>query len=65
MQNHPVHTHGAEEMVVMLDGHVDLEINGIRYEGKPGDIYFVASDDPHTLFTRGDTPSRYFAFQWR
>ena len=65
VQNHPVHTHGAEEMVVMLEGHVDLEINGIRYEGKPGDVYFVASGDPHTLFTRGDQPSRYFAFQWQ
>ena len=65
VQNHPVHTHGAEEMVIMLDGLVDLEINGIRYEGKPGDVYFIAAMDPHTLFTKGDKPSRYFAFQWR
>ncbi|WED66636.1 cupin domain-containing protein [Synoicihabitans lomoniglobus] len=65
VQNHPVHTHNAEEMVIMLDGHVDLEMNGIRYEGKPGDVYFIAANDPHTLFTHGDKPSRYFAFQWQ
>ncbi len=65
VQNHPVHTHAAEEMVLMLDGHVDLEINGIRHEGTPGDVYFVAANDPHTLFTRGTENSRYFALQWR
>lgn len=65
VQNHPVHTHAAEEMVIMLDGHVDLQINGLSHEGKPGDVYFVAANDPHTLFTHGDKASRYFAFQWR
>ncbi|WP_221033110.1 cupin domain-containing protein [Actomonas aquatica] len=65
VQNHPVHTHEAEEMVIMLEGHVDLQINGESYIGKPGDVYFVAANDPHSLFTHGEKPSRYFAFQWR
>ncbi len=65
VQNHPVHTHAAEEMVIMLAGHVDLQINGVSHVGKPGDVFFVAANDPHTLFTHGVTPSRYFAFQWR
>ncbi len=65
VQNHPVHTHAAEEMVIMLEGHVDLQINGKSHIGKPGDVFFVAANDPHTLFTHGREKSRYFAFQWR
>lgn len=65
VQNHAIHTHGAEEMVIMLDGYVDLQIAGRSHFGKPGDVFFIASEEPHTLFTHGDTPSRYFAFQWR
>ncbi len=31
-QNHPPHTHAAEEMVIILDGHVAIEIAGQRME---------------------------------
>ncbi len=65
VQNHPVHTHDAEEMVLMLDGHVELEIDGVRHEGRPGDVFFVQANASHTLFTLGEKPSRYLAFQWR
>lgn len=65
VQNHAVHTHGAEEMVIMLEGYVDLQINGVSHFGKPGDVFFIHTNDPHTLFTHGETKSRYFAFQWR
>lgn len=65
VQNHPVHTHAAEEMVIMLEGHVNLQINGQDYVGWPGDVYFIAAHEPHTLFTLGSGQSRYFAFQWQ
>jgi len=62
--SHPPHTHGAEEIILVLDGNVDMLIGEKNYKGKPGDLLFVTSNIPHSLKNDGAGQCTYFAFQW-
>jgi (S)-ureidoglycine aminohydrolase len=62
--SHPPHTHRAEEIILVLEGNVDILIGENRYKGKPGDVLFLPSNLPHGLTNDGKGQCVYFAYQW-
>lgn len=64
MQSHNPHTHEAAEIILIIEGETEEEIDGKNYRGKKGDVYFLASNIPHAIRNIGKKPCQYFAFQW-
>ena len=64
IKSHEPHTHHAAEIVLMIKGNTQMEIDDKIYKGQTGDIYFLASDIPHAIENIGDEQCMYFAFQW-
>lgn len=64
LKSHEPHTHKAEEIILMFDGHTKMLIGETNYEGNIGDVYFIGSTLLHGIQNVGDKPCSYFAFQW-
>lgn len=65
LQNHATHTHRAEEMVLVIRGEVEMLIGETQYKAAAGDLFFLASQIPHSLRNIGKEQTEYFAFQWQ
>ena len=61
--NHAVHTHRAEELVVMMDGGAGMTIGEAGRDVLAGDVVFLASGVPHNLRNTGKGAAEYFAIQ--
>lgn len=49
----PLHVHhGGEEAFICLDGHLEVEVDGIRHEVPPGRSIVVPRGAVHTFATR-------------
>lgn len=64
LTNHAVHTHTAEEFVLMLKGEVVMRIGEDDVGATPGDVVFLESMIPHALNNTGSGETTYFAFQF-
>lgn len=63
--SHAPHTHIQEEIILVLRGHVEMQMGDNFHEGDAGDLFFVTSNVPHALKNTGKEQCEYFAFQWR
>jgi quercetin dioxygenase-like cupin family protein len=57
---HPPHHHPHEEMILILEGRVEVTILDRRTTLGPGSSAFVASDEQHGWRNVGNTAARYF-----
>lgn len=64
LTNHAVHTHAAEEFVLMLKGDVVMRIGEADVAATKGDVVFLESMIPHALNNAGTGETAYFAFQF-
>jgi (S)-ureidoglycine aminohydrolase len=64
LKSHEPHTHKAEEMIIMIDGHTKMLIGDQYYSGDKNGIYYVESMILHGIENTGTEPCSYFAFQW-
>jgi (S)-ureidoglycine aminohydrolase len=64
MMSHQPHTHGAEEIILVLEGEVQMLIGERTYQGKKGDVFFVPTKASHNLKNIGKGQCSYFAYQW-
>lgn len=64
IKSHEPHTHGAAEIILMIEGETESEIGNGRFPGKTGDVYFMGANVPHGIRNTGKKPCMYFAFQW-
>ena len=64
IKSHEPHTHGAAEILLMVEGETETEIGNELFQGKAGDLYFMDANVPHSIRNIGDKPCRYIAFQW-
>lgn len=64
IKSHEPHTHAPAEIIIMMDGTTEMEIDGNKYQGKVGDIYFLASNSFHAIRNTGTKQCTYLAFQW-
>jgi len=49
----PVHTHDFIEIVYVLDGGAEQEINGTRFTVGRGDLFFINKDSTHAFVPKG------------
>lgn len=47
----PIHTHPHEQVGYVAEGHVEMTIDGKKYELRKGDSYLAASNVPHGAYT--------------
>jgi len=65
VSSHAPHTHAQEEIILLLQGKAEMEIDGKRHPIAPGSLCYVATLVPHALHNVGDGEAEYFAFQWK
>jgi len=62
--SHAPHTHGSEEIILILDGKVDMLIGEKSYKAQAGDALYVPTGLLHGLKNDGAGACSYFAIQW-
>ncbi len=60
--SHPPHRHAIEEFIVLLEGSLDVHINGTLHRANPGGLFFLAANDVHNVTNVGDVPALYAVF---
>lgn len=65
VQSHPPHTHDVEEIILLVQGDIEMHIDGKTPKVKVGDFAFVDSVVPHAPTNIGKGQAIYFAFQWK
>jgi (S)-ureidoglycine aminohydrolase len=63
-KSHDPHQHRAEEIILVLEGSVEMLIGENSYKAGAGDVLFAPTNVFHGLKNSGDVPCSYFAFQW-
>jgi mannose-6-phosphate isomerase-like protein (cupin superfamily) len=57
---HPPHHHTGEELFLISSGKLEATIAGKKTILGPGSVFFVASNQEHSLRNVGATPAQYF-----
>jgi mannose-6-phosphate isomerase-like protein (cupin superfamily) len=60
---HPSHHHNGEEMFLMIDGILEVTINGNASRISKGSVAFIGSGDQHGIRNVGTTPAKYFVIE--
>ena len=63
-ESHPPHQHINEETIVLIEGELDVAINGKVTPARKGDVLFFSSNDWHNVKNTGTTPATYYVFNW-
>jgi quercetin dioxygenase-like cupin family protein len=63
--SHTPHQHVDTEIVLVIDGEVEMTVDGKHYTGGPGDLFIAESGSLHGVGNASDKPCSYFAFKWR
>ena len=63
--SHAPHQHIETEIMLVIDGEVEMIIDGKPYQGGKGDLFIVESEKMHGISNLGDKPCTYFAFKWK
>ena len=68
---HPPHVHPEEELLIVLDGAVEIELaddprrtNSRRHPMKPGMLSYYPATQHHTIHNTGAGPATYLMFKW-
>jgi mannose-6-phosphate isomerase-like protein (cupin superfamily) len=60
---HPPHHHNGEEMYLVLEGTLEVTINGKSSQLTRGSVGFVGSGDEHGIRNPTDKPARYYVIE--
>lgn len=60
---HPAHHHNGEEMFLMLDGTLEVTIDGNTSRITKGSVAFVGSGDQHGIRNPGPGLAKYFVIE--
>jgi mannose-6-phosphate isomerase-like protein (cupin superfamily) len=63
--SHPPHSHEDTEVILVLEGEVEVNLDGSVLPGKPNDLYLIKSGQTHGISNRLNSPCRYLAIRWR
>lgn len=63
-RSHDPHRHNADEIVLLISGRAEMQIDRDRIGVTPGSVVFLNSMVPHAITNTGRGPCEYFAFQW-
>jgi len=62
---HPPHQHPEEELTIVMQGTVEVLVNGALKRVGPGSVIFQSANDLHNIKNVGTTPAIYHAIKWR
>jgi quercetin dioxygenase-like cupin family protein len=62
-QPHPPHHHKGEEIFLILDGTLEVTINGTPSRVTRGSVAFIGSGDEHGIRNLGDQPAKYYVIE--
>ena len=60
---HPPHHHNGEEIFLMLEGTLEVTINGESSRISRGSVAFIGSRDQHGIRNPGEIPARYYVIE--
>jgi mannose-6-phosphate isomerase-like protein (cupin superfamily) len=60
---HPPHHHKGEEMFLILDGTLEVTINGTASRVTRGSVAFIGSGDEHGIRNVGEKPAKYYVIE--
>ncbi len=63
--SHPPHQHVNEEVIIIVEGTVEVSIEGKTETATAGSVTFYASNDLHNFRNIGTTPCRYYVLELR
>ena len=63
--SHLPHQHVNEEVIIIVEGTVEVSINGKTETATAGSVTFYASNDLHNFRNIGSTPCRYYVLELR
>ena len=63
--SHAPHTHIDTELILVLQGDVEITIDGTSYTATAGDICLINSNQMHAISNSQDAPSKYLAVRWK
>ena len=65
METHPPHKHEHEEIVIVVEGTVEANMDGARYTVPAGSVLVFGSNKTHNARNAGTTPCRYYVVELR
>jgi len=57
--------HKDTEIILIIEGNMEMTIDGVTYSGTAGDMFIAESGKMHGVANASDKPCKYFAFKWR
>jgi mannose-6-phosphate isomerase-like protein (cupin superfamily) len=60
---HPPHHHNGEEMFLVLEGTLEVTINGKSSRISRGSVAFIGSGDEHGIRNPGEVPAKYYVVE--
>lgn len=64
-ETHPPHTHEHEEIIIVMEGTVEVSMSGVTEKAEAGSVIYYESNRPHSLRNVGTTPCRYYVIELR
>jgi mannose-6-phosphate isomerase-like protein (cupin superfamily) len=61
---HPPHTHVEEEVMVIEQGHGEIDVNGKITKVGPGSVMYTEPNVPHGIVNTGDTSIVFYFIKW-
>jgi quercetin dioxygenase-like cupin family protein len=65
VETHPLHTHGHQEIIILVEGSVQVSMDGRTDTVEAGSVIFYEPDRPHNLRNTGTAPCRYYVVELR
>ena len=65
VETHPLHTHGHQEIIILLEGTLEVSMDGRTDTVEAGSVIFYEPDKPHNLRNTGTVPCRYYVVELR
>jgi quercetin dioxygenase-like cupin family protein len=65
VETHPPHTHAHQEIIILVEGTVQVSMDGRTDTVDAGSVIFYEPNRPHNLRNTGTVPCRYYVVELR
>ena len=65
VETHPPHTHEHEEIIIVVEGAVEVFMDGRKEIAETGSVIYYEANKPHNLRNAGNVPCRYYVIELR
>jgi len=65
VETHPPHAHQHEEIIIVVEGAVEVSVDGRKETAEAGSVIYYEPNRPHSLRNAGTAPCRYYVIELR